>query len=292
MRYLVGYTADARGAEAIALAAALGGPAAHLDLAIVLPETTPFSAAYPGGDHGYCSILADKVDLWAKEALALVPEGISARVIARSLPSPARGLISLAKETGARAIVLGGRKRHLAGFFAPGSVAGALLHASPIPVAMGSPESVASLEKAHGKLSRITAFVGTRPGARAVVQAAAAAARHQGLGLRVVSLVAPDDLGAGAGQVEESIARARESVEAVVAELGVAAEISIASGTGIDDAIAGLQWQDGEIAVVGSSRLARKRRLFLGPTAQRMLRTLPVPLVVVPKNFKSGPALS
>ncbi len=292
MRYLVGYTADARGAEAIALAAALGGPAAHLDLAIVLPESTPFSAVYPGGDHGYTSILADTVDGWAKEALSLVPKGISARVIARAVQSPAEGLISMARETGARAIVLGGRKRHLAGFFAPGSVASALLHASPVPVAMGSPEAVASLEKANGTLVRVTALVGTRPGAKGVVQAAAAAARQQNLGLRVVSLVAQDDLQASAAGLDESIARARAHVGGLVAELGLAADISIASGTGIDDAIAELDWKDGEIAVVGSSRLARKRRLFLGPTAQRMLRTLPVPLVVVPKNYKTGPALS
>ena len=288
MRYLVGYTADARGAEAIALAAALGGPAAHLDLAIVLPESTPFSAVYPGGDHGYCSILADNVDAWAKEALALVPDGISARVIARAVSSPARGLMSLATETGARAIVLGGRKRHVAGFFAPGSVASALLHTSPVPVAMGSPEAVASLEKANGKLGRVTALVGTRPGARGVVQAAAAAAHHQRLPLRVVSLVAQDDI--AVADLDQAIARARASVAEIVGELGVIAEISIASGTDIDDAIAESGWEDGEIAVVGSSRLARKRRLFLGSTAQRMLRTLPVPLVVVPKNFRTGPA--
>ncbi|GAA3325106.1 universal stress protein [Paeniglutamicibacter sulfureus] len=292
MRLLVGYTADARGAEAIALAAALGGPAAHLDLAIVLPESTPFSAVYPGGDHGYCSILAEKVDLWAKEALALVPPGISARVIARAVGSPAQGLMALATETGARAIVLGGRKRHMAGFFAPGSVASALLHAAPIPVAMGSPEAVASLERANGQLRRVTALVGTRPGAKGVVQAAAAAAHQQDLQLRVVSLVAQDDNDTRAADLDESISRARANVAEVVAELGVAAEISIASGTGIDDAIAELGWEDGEIAVVGSSRLARKRRLFLGSTAQRMLRTLPVPLVVVPKNYQTGPARS
>jgi nucleotide-binding universal stress UspA family protein len=292
MRYLVGYTADARGAEAIALAAALGGPTAHLDLAIVLPEATPFSAVYPGGDHGYCSILADNVDAWAKDALALVPEGVGARVIARAVSSPARGLMALASETGARAIVLGGRKRHVAGFFAPGSVASALLHASPIPVAMGSPEAVASMERANGKLGRVTALVGARPGAKAVVQAAAAAAHHQGLPLRVVSLVAQDDLDAAPADLEASIARIQARIGEVVGELGVTAEVSIASGTDIDDAIAELDWEDGEIAVVGSSRLARKRRIFLGSTAQRMLRTLPVPLVVVPKNYKSGQALS
>ncbi|MFF5792053.1 universal stress protein [Paeniglutamicibacter sp. NPDC012692] len=292
MRYLVGYTADARGAEAIALASAMGGAKAHLDIAIVLPENTPFSAVYPGSDHGYSSILADKVDDWAKQALALVPEGISARVIARSVPSPAEGLILVAKETGAQVIVLGGRRRHMAGFFAPGSVASALLHASPVPVAMGSPEAVASLEKANGKLSRVTAFVGTKPGLKGVVQAAAAAAAAQGLPLRVVSLVAQDQMDADAASLEESIASTRAKVGEIVSSLELDAEVLVASGLSIDDAIAELSWEDGEIAVVGSSRLARKRRLFMGPTAQRMLRTLPVPLVVVPKNYKPGSAQS
>lgn len=292
MRYLVGYTADARGAEAIALAAAMGGAEAHLDLVIVLPENTPFSAVYPGSDHGYSSIMADKVDEWAQQALALVPQGISARVIARSVPSPAEGLISVAKETGAQAIVLGGRRRHVAGFFAPGSVASALLHSSPFPVAMGSPEAVASLEKANGKLSRVTAFVGTRPGIKTVVQTAAAAAAHQGVPLRVVSLVAQERLDADADSIEEWIDFTRAKVSEVVSSLAVDAEVLIASGSNIDDAIAELSWQDGEIAVVGSSRLARKRRLFMGATAQRMLRTLPVPLVAVPRNFKPWPAQS
>ncbi|GAA1498360.1 universal stress protein [Paeniglutamicibacter kerguelensis] len=292
MRYLVGYTADARGAEAIALASAMGGAKAHLDIAIVLPESTPFSAVYPGSDHGYSSILADKVDDWAKQALALVPQGISARVIARSVPSPAEGLILVAKETGAQVIVLGGRRRHMAGFFAPGSVASALLHASPVPVAMGSPEAVASLEKANGKLSRVTAFVGTKPGLKGVVQAAAAASAAQGLPLRVVSLVAQDQMDADAASLEEAIASTRAKVGEIVSSLELDAEVLVASGLNIDDAIAELSWEDGEIAVVGSSRLARKRRLFMGPTAQRMLRTLPVPLVVVPKNYKPGSAQS
>ncbi len=291
MRYLVGYTADARGAEAIALASALGGAKAHLDIAIVLPENTPFSAVYPGSDHGYSSIMAAKVDEWAKQALALVPQGVSARVIARSVPSPAEGLIAVAKETGAQVIVLGGRRRHMAGFFAPGSVASALLHSSPVPVAMGSPEAVASLDKANGKLKRVTAFVGTRSGLKNVVQAAAAAAAAQGLPLRVVSLVAQEEVEDG-DTVEQWIKFTRSKVSEAVAELDLDAEVLIASGSNIDDAIAELSWEDGEIAVVGSSRLARKRRLFMGPTAQRMLRTLPVPLVAVPRNYKPATVTS
>ncbi len=89
-----------------------------------------------------------------------------------------------------------------------------------------------------------------------------------------------------------AIASTRAKVGEIVSSLELDAEVLVASGLNIDDAIAELSWEDGEIAVVGSSRLARKRRLFMGPTAQRMLRTLPVPLVVVPKNYKPGSAQS
>ncbi|GAA3531707.1 universal stress protein UspA [Aeromicrobium flavum] len=289
MRCLVGYTADGRGAEAIALAAALGGPGAHLDLAIVLPEHTPFSAVYPGGDHGYSSILAETVAAWADEALALVPDGLTARVLARAVSSPAEGLIALAQETGAQVIVLGGRKRHVAGFFAPGSVASALLHSSPVPVAMGSPEAVASLEAAAGRLSRVTVLVGNRAGHKAVVRAGAEAAAAQDLPLRVVSLLAQDDLPSG-WALHQAVESTQAAVAGLVTELGIDADVTVASGGSLDEAISDLAWLPGEVAVVGSSRLARKRRLFLGPTAQRMLRTLPVPLVVVPKSYKPASA--
>ena len=53
----------------------------------------------------------------------------------------------------------------------------------------------------------------------------------------------------------------------------------------IEEAIDGLEWDDGEILIVGSSRLAEKNRMFLGSTANKVLRALPVPMVVVPRDY-------
>ena len=58
----------------------------------------------------------------------------------------------------------------------------------------------------------------------------------------------------------------------------------MATGRAIDDAITAIAWDPAEIVFVGSSRLAQPRRLFLGSTAAKMLRELPVPLVVVPRE--------
>ena len=66
---------------------------------------------------------------------------------------------------------------------------------------------------------------------------------------------------------------------------GESAKGSIAAtGTTIEEAVRALDWHDGELVLVGSSRLAAPRHLFLGSTAAKMLRELPVPMIVVPST--------
>ena len=43
-----------------------------------------------------------------------------------------------------------------------------------------------------------------------------------------------------------------------------------------------LPWDDGDLLVVGSSRFAAPRRIFLGSTAARILAGVDVPVVVIP----------
>jgi nucleotide-binding universal stress UspA family protein len=65
---------------------------------------------------------------------------------------------------------------------------------------------------------------------------------------------------------------------------GVEASVETATGSTIEDAVQALDWHRGELVLVGSSRLAAPRRLFLGSTAAKMLRELPVPMIVVPRT--------
>lgn len=284
MKLLVGYTADARGAEAVELAAALvrTSERPQLELAIVVPEQTPFQAVYPGGDHGYGTVLSAQVDQWAAQALELVPEPIAAKVVARALPSVARGLIELAGETGAQGIVLGGRNRHRAGFFAPGAVASSLLHASPVPVAMSNPAGVQALRRAHGRIGRLTAFIGNRPGAAQVLEHAARSAARLQVPLRVATLVTGPVKETGDG---EQVSRSHDFLDDLIRGLDHKAQPEVVTGPSIDAAIDSIGWLDGEVAVFGSSRLAPPRQLFLGAKAQRMLRRLPVPMAVVPNQI-------
>jgi nucleotide-binding universal stress UspA family protein len=48
--------------------------------------------------------------------------------------------------------------------------------------------------------------------------------------------------------------------------------------------VAAAGWSDGDLLVVGSSRLGPLARVFLGSTATRIVRAAPVPVVVVPRG--------
>ena len=45
-----------------------------------------------------------------------------------------------------------------------------------------------------------------------------------------------------------------------------------------------IEWQDGEVLVVGSSSVGPRARVFLGSRASKIARQSPVPVVVVPRG--------
>ena len=127
-----------------------------------------------------------------------------------------------------------------------------------------------------------------RPGADVLMGAAVDLARASGAPLRLLSLVTVDlpptvDTGviriAGAAHADEVLVAARADLPA-----DVRADVVVGQGESIEDAVAALEWTPGEVALVGSSRLAQPRRLFLGSTAAKMLHELPVPMIVVPRT--------
>lgn len=59
------------------------------------------------------------------------------------------------------------------------------------------------------------------------------------------------------------------------------------AGADIEEAAATVDFQPGELAFIGSSRLGRGGRVFIGARARRLLRVLPVPVVVVPRRASS-----
>ena len=289
MRYVVGYVPNQRGIDAVALASTLAaGGAADLDLVVVLPvEAATFDMYSP--DHAYFTQLEKQGEEWLAEALSHVPDGVTATGRILQGETITEGLIAAATDPayGAEAgvVVIGAAHRGLRGLFTAGSVADALLHSSPVPVALAPAEYAA-----QPGITRITCAVGTREGADALLDVAVDTAARRGVPLRLMSLVALGDLADDEhdARIEAAQAHARRLAERATAALPAGSTVTTVVGRGhsLEDCVQALDFADDEIVLVGSSRLGGPRRLFLGASASKMLRALPVPMVVVPRDYE------
>ncbi|WP_026820559.1 universal stress protein [Arthrobacter castelli] len=286
MRYIVGYTPDSRGEDALALAASLArNPGAELELVHVLDGPEPGEAS-SGPESTVQQIRAGRAESWLNEAVESFPHDVPVSTQVRYAPSFAEGLIEAAEEAAAKLIVVGAARNGLFGYFTVGSVASALLHASTVPLAL-----VPSGYHAPESIGRITCAIGTRPGAEALFDVAIDAASRRRIPLRLISLLALDahDDDEGQRAAEQAGAHAQHVLEQAGEKSDGRLQLSakVARGKSIEDAIEDLEWNDDEMVLIGSSRLAQRRQLFLGATANKMLRSLPVPMVVVPRDYVS-----
>lgn len=286
MRYIVGYTPDSRGEDALALAAALArNPGAQLEMVHVLDGPAPEDASSEP-EAKVQQIRAGRAEGWLEEAVNSVPHEIPVATQVRYAPSFAEGLIEAAEEAGAALIIVGAARNGLLGYFTVGSVASALLHASTVPLALAP-----SGYHAPDSIGRMTCAIGTRPGAEALFDVAVDAASRRRIPLRLISLLALDthDDDEGRQAAERAEAHAQQVLEQACKESagGLQLTAKVARGKSIEDAIGDLEWNNDEMVLIGSSRLAQGRQLFLGATANKMLRALPVPMVVVPRDYAS-----
>ncbi len=85
---------------------------------------------------------------------------------------------------------------------------------------------------------------------------------------------------------EQWRAQAEEAQEKALATLpdDVMVEASVVSGRNWEDALDSLPWEEGEVLVVGSSRLGPIARVFLGSNSTKIVRSSPVPVLVIPRG--------
>jgi nucleotide-binding universal stress UspA family protein len=259
---------------------------AELELCLVLPPEPAGIARLSVG--GYDELLQEQAENWLSEARAAVPDDVVARSTVSFDEYFADGLIKQVARLEADAIVVGGSGGGLAGPFSLGSVVNELLHSSPVPVA------VAPRGTRHSDVERVrevTCAIGERQGADLLLRTAVRFSKAAGTPLRLASLVALDptfgSLRADAEAVRErALAHAQHTVETAKEALPEAIPVTstIVDGPTVEDAVSKLNWRDGDLIMVGSSRLSAPKRLFLGSTAAKMLRVLDVPMMVVPRD--------
>lgn len=285
MHLTVGYLATLTGDDGAALAGALATTFdAQVDVILVVREELP--DGHPGRAE-YQHFLIERGEEWISKAIdALAAKGVSATSTVLVGESYAESLIEFAQQKTSDLIVIGGARDGMFGGHVIGSVAGALLHRSPVPVAL-APRGYA--EDPPVAISAVTAAVPTRAGPDNPLPFAITLASAARLPIRTVSLVSAENL-AEAENIEElrqmQVAAAKRNCAVAARALPDAPEIEclVADGMTLESALKKLNWEQSDLLVVGSSRFAPPRRVFLGSTAARILAGTDAPVVVIPRD--------
>ena len=154
----------------------------------------------------------------------------------------------------------------------------------------------ASVAGLNARMQRITAAFSE--GADDLIIAAAAVSAEVGASLRVASFAvrAHPPLTAGIGSsperavihqwVQDMRAAAAVALEPVedLATRPADIEYVIGHGTSWEEALEEIEWDDGDVLMVGSSTIGQIARVFLGSRAWKIVRNSPVPVVVVPRR--------
>lgn len=206
MTVLVGLPRDERAAAAVHLGLML---ARSLDEDLLFCTVVP--PPWPPGmarvDAEYQEYLDSSAQETIEEARRLVPGDRSAAFVVARARSTSAGLLEVAREHGARLLVLGSSTAGVLGRVAFGSVADRLLHSSPLPVVLG-PRGFRC--RPDATVRRVTAAFGATDGADELVVAVAGVAARAKAALRVASFaVRPrTPLTAGIGsRAEDAVVR-------------------------------------------------------------------------------------
>jgi nucleotide-binding universal stress UspA family protein len=242
-------------------------------------------------DAEYAEFLKQHAEKTISEARETLGELVQAEFVTRPARSATDGLISAATEMDASLIVLGSARHGPIGRFTVGSVTNELLHSAPLPVVL-TPRG--HRPSSGARLRRVTcAFAGSTR-SRTAFDAAVQLARRHDVPLRLTTLVVrdhqmyPSQVGYDAERLveEQWHAQAAEAQEEALAQVpgDVEVEAVVLSGRDWEHALDSLGWEEGEVLIVGSSRLGPVARLFLGSNSTKIVRSSPVPVLVIPRG--------
>jgi nucleotide-binding universal stress UspA family protein len=279
MTIVAGFDPDAHGRAVLHLAAMLARSAdADLVVCAVIPEAWP-----PGPGRVDAEYRAEVEAIAAgalQQARSRIGEDVPISLVVEHARSAAAGLLEVAERHEATIVVAGSALHGPMGQVTLGSVTSRLLHSSHVAVAL-APRGFRA--RPDARVRRVTAAYGGT--GTELVGAAGRVTARVGASLRVASFAvhrrAP--VTAGVGQSADEAIVSEWLVE-TRASLPRDCEFVVGRGETFEEAIEDVEWEDGDVLVVGSSELGPVARVFLGSHATKIVRVSPVPVVVVPRE--------
>lgn len=293
MEILIGMQPDAYDHDAMALGSLL---ARSLGVQPVLAHIYPVDFDYPSPayvDAEWNTYLQEQAALLleeSRERFCRRYQWSQVEVAAAGNRSSGVGLAALARQRGSEMIVIGSAPGAARGRFAIGSTANQLLHEASVPVA-ATPSGYAREEVTHfGRL--LLAFSDSKDSVGHVHRSAQMAQR-MGVPLELLSIVLRHRMyGSKLGsQAEEPViaelrahmlARQEGALATITDELPHSAETVV--GESVSSALNAVSWRGDEILLMGSATRGPLQRVFLGDMTHKLLRSTPVPAIVLPRG--------
>ena len=291
MTIVVGYAPDGRGRAVLHLAGMLArSDREELLLCAIVPELWPPGPARV--DAEYQADVEREAAAVLERARARIGDDVTVSLAVRRSRSVPAGLLEAAERDEATMIVAGSATAGGPGSVALGSTTSRLLHSSPIPVAL-APQGFRAARDAH--VTRVTAAYGG--GDDELVVAAAGVAARVGAVLRLASFAVhprrPYTVAVGRAE-DTAVKEWRDEIEAAqraalerlrdLAAVPRDCEAVVGRGENWEEALDDVEWEVGDVLVVGSSSTGPIARVFLGSRASKIVRHAPVPVVLVPRG--------
>lgn len=292
MTYLVSYRPPTDDSGVLALACQFARSEAGTVHALTVVPRGWETSAGSATDGEFETWAAEEGEASAQAALALLagePEvtAEASWVTGRSVPA---AITKQAEKLDATLIVVGSGNDGPEGRIAVSSKTDRLLHSSPVPVALAP----RGYRPAPGtKITRVTlafrddditwkllddvADICKRVGAE--LRLLTVALKHRTM---VTSPVRNDEDLVFAKLVEQVKGAQVEALEHLYKHDGLSATADLARGSSWAEALGGIEWADGDVLVVGSSRTHKLANVFLGSGGAKIVRNSPVPVIVVP----------
>jgi nucleotide-binding universal stress UspA family protein len=289
MKIMVGIQPDEQGDDALACAEALAR-SMRADLVLVHVHPTPWQAHNESAvDAEWRAYLVEQARATLNRSVGRLARDVGHELRVHAHTSSGRGLIEVAEEVAASIIVIGsaqgGEHEHLAG----GSTSGQLLHGASVPVLLTPTGYV--YRSVPALPSRVTVAYQRSLDSDEALHAAIQLCRRTGAPLRLVTLVVqpPRLLPSYQSALDELRSDARNWLDQALVEAPFSTRLTaeIAEGEDFEHAMVAVDFHPDEILVCGSGTAGPLRRVFLGDTAQKILRVATVPVLVVPRHAES-----
>ena len=295
MKVVVGVRADDPGDDALACAEALSR---RMRAVLVLVHVRP-APWRSGGDDAvdaeWRAYLVEQSRTTLERARRRLEPTTEHELHDHTGASPGRALAEVADAVGASLVVVGsGSQRRdgvgLDGRVLVGPTADQLLHSAALPVLV-VPHGYRRSTPAEVP-ARVTVAYTRSLDSDEALRAAVQLGRRTGAPLRLVTLVVrpPRLLPSYSRALDELRAQARAWLDEAAAEAPLTTHLTaeVSEGEDVDEAMGLVELDPAELLVCGSGAAGPLRRVFLGDTAQRIMRLATAPVVVVPRHAEPG----